>query len=105
MFWRQVVSQSPETAEDKNNPGYRRGWAKIFQMIRAGSSWSGHERNCAYLNTGDGNFANISVASGVDFADDGRGLAFGDWDLDGDGQIDYNEFLTGIYDSRELLTI
>ena len=84
MFWRQVVSQSPETAEDKNNPGYRRGWAKIFQMIRAGSSWSGHERNCAYLNTGDGNFANISVASGVDFADDGRGLAFGDWDLDGD---------------------
>jgi len=78
------VSQSPETSEDKNNPDYRRGWAKIFQMIRSGSSWSGHERNCAYLNTGDGNFANISVASGVDFPDDGRGLAFGDWDHDGD---------------------
>jgi len=78
------VSQSPETSEDENNPGYRRGWAKIFQMIRSGSSWSGHERNCAYLNTGDGNFANISVASGVDFPDDGRGLAFGDWDHDGD---------------------
>ena len=78
------MSQSPETAEDENNPDYRRGWAKIFQMIRSGSSWSGNERNCAYLNTGDGGFANISVASGVDFPDDGRGLAFGDWDHDGD---------------------
>ncbi|MDG2207834.1 MAG: tetratricopeptide repeat protein [Pirellulales bacterium] len=78
------MSQSPERAEDENNPDYRRGWAKIFQMIRSGSSWSGHERNCAYLNTGDGNFANVSVASGVDFPDDGRGLAFGDWDHDGD---------------------
>ncbi len=78
------MSQSPETAEDENNPDYRRGWAKIFQMIRSGSSWSGKERNCAYLNTGDGGFANISVASGVDFPDDGRGLAFGDWDHDGD---------------------
>ena len=78
------MSQSPENSEDKNNPNYRRGWAKIFQMIRSGASWSGHERNCAYLNTGDGGFANISVASGIDFPDDGRGLAFSDWDHDGD---------------------
>jgi tetratricopeptide (TPR) repeat protein/thiol-disulfide isomerase/thioredoxin len=78
------VSQSPESSEDENNPEYRRGWAKIFQMIRSGSSWSGHERNCAYLNTGGGNFANISVASGFDFPDDARGMSFGDWDQDGD---------------------
>ncbi len=78
------MSQSPHSAEDEFNSEYRRAWSKIFQLIRSGASWSGHERNCAYLNTGSGNFANISVSSGLDFPDDGRCLAFSDWDLDGD---------------------
>ena len=49
-----------------------------------GISWSGHERNCCYLNTGDGRFANISAASGLDFMDDARACALVDWDHDGD---------------------
>ena len=49
-----------------------------------GVSWSGHERNCCYLNTGDGRFANISAASGLDFMDDARAYALVDWDHDGD---------------------
>jgi len=47
-------------------------------------SLSGRERHCVYLNTGDGTFANISAGSGLDFPDDGRGMAATDWDFDGD---------------------
>ena len=53
-------------------------------MTSQGVSWSGRERNCAFLNTGRRRFANISAVSGFDFLDDGRGLALCDWDHDGD---------------------
>jgi tetratricopeptide (TPR) repeat protein len=53
-------------------------------LIREGPSWSGRERNCAFLNVGADPFANCSAISGFDFLDDGRGLAVGDWDFDGD---------------------
>ena len=52
-------------------------------MIQAGSSWSGHERNCCFLNTGQTRFADVSASSGLDFADDARGIARIDWDQDG----------------------
>ena len=52
-------------------------------------SWSGRERNCVYLNCGNGHqrvtpFANVSAISGLDFPDDARGMAVVDWDQDGD---------------------
>ncbi|MBI4879214.1 MAG: ASPIC/UnbV domain-containing protein [Planctomycetes bacterium] len=50
----------------------------------SGNSWSGRERNCAYLNLGDGRFADVSAISGLDFLDDGRAAALSDWDGDGD---------------------
>ena len=58
-------------------------------MMREGRSFSSHERNCCYLNTGaaprgGGRFANISAVSGLDFPDDGRAVALVDWDHDGD---------------------
>ena len=58
-------------------------------MMREGRSFSSHERNCVYLNTGaspagGGRFANISAVSGLDFPDDGRAVALVDWDHDGD---------------------
>lgn len=52
--------------------------------MHEGYSWSGHERNCGYLNLGDGRFVDISAAAGLDFLDDGRSLAVCDWDADGD---------------------
>jgi len=55
-----------------------------MKMVRQGLSWSGHERNCCFLNTGAARFANVSAASGLDFDDDGRALAVVDWDHDGD---------------------
>jgi tetratricopeptide (TPR) repeat protein len=55
-----------------------------MKLLREGKSFSGHERNCAFLNCGDGRFANISAVSGFDFDDDARAVANTDWDQDGD---------------------
>ena len=66
---------------------YNQAFAKVLWMLRSGASWSGHERNCAFLNTGDGRFADVSVASGIDFPDDGRALVATDWDQDGDQDL------------------
>ena len=54
------------------------------EMLDDGVSWSGRERNCAFLNTGGERFADVSALSGLDFADDGRAVATVDWDHDGD---------------------
>ena len=56
----------------------------LQDMIRRGHSFSGRERNCCFLNLGDGHFADISAVSGFDFPDDGRAVARVDWDHDGD---------------------
>jgi len=56
----------------------------LHQLIKSGRSFSGRERNCVFLNTGQSRFANLSHCSGLDFPDDGRGVATVDWDQDGD---------------------
>ena len=79
------MSRSPsEDATSEEIRAYDVGWAATNQLIRAGRSFSGRERNCVFLNLGDGGeFADISASSGLDFPDDGRGLALSDWDRDG----------------------
>lgn len=62
---------------------------ELSDMIFGGRSFSGRERHCVFLNTGPGDsgpsrFANASAVSGLDLDDDGRALAFVDWDFDGD---------------------
>ena len=61
-------------------------------MIVEGRSFSGNERNCVFLNTGEataakGRFANVSAVSGLDFPDDARAVALVDWDHDGDEDL------------------
>jgi tetratricopeptide (TPR) repeat protein len=56
----------------------------LYDMVRSGRSFSGHERHCSFLNLGQGEFADISGVSGFDFPDDGRAIAQCDWDFDGD---------------------
>ena len=53
-------------------------------MMDAGRSFSGNERNCFFINLGNGKFADISGLSGLDFPDDGRAISVTDWDNDGD---------------------
>lgn len=62
---------------------YTLGWVATWRMVKEGRSWSGYERNCAYLNTGGPGFADVSAVSGLDFDDDARAVALVDWDFDG----------------------
>ncbi|MFT5049717.1 MAG: thiol-disulfide isomerase/thioredoxin [Chlamydiales bacterium] len=62
---------------------YQDGWAALTELMDAGSSWSGHERNCCLVNVGDGTFCDVSTFSGLDFEDDGRAAVLTDWDRDG----------------------
>ena len=55
-----------------------------MKLLREGRSFSGHERNCVFLNGRGLPFANVSAVSGLDFDDDGRALGVTDWDQDGD---------------------
>ena len=61
----------------------------LAQMLNTGRSFSGRERHCVFLNTGDdegeiARFANVSAVTGLDLPDDGRAVAVVDWDHDGD---------------------
>ncbi len=56
----------------------------MAQLFEEGMSFSGFERDALYLARGDGTYMNVSGVSGLDSISDGRGLAFGDLDNDGD---------------------
>lgn len=85
------MSRSPQALGTGQSPAdYVAGWQATLRLLRQGKSWSGSERNCVFLNTGnsgdggDTRFTDVSAVSGLDFPDDGRGLAVVDWDGDGD---------------------
>jgi tetratricopeptide (TPR) repeat protein len=88
------VSQAPVRAEDHAAHGasYSAGYKIVHEQVDSGVSWSGNERNVAFLNTGCGRaegddtprFADASAAFGFDFEDDARGISSIDWDFDGD---------------------
>ncbi len=65
---------------------YLRAWDALGRLLTNGRSLSGHERNCCFLNTGTGRFANVSAATALDYPDDSRGVGIVDWD--GDGVLD-----------------
>ncbi|HUO33752.1 MAG TPA: tetratricopeptide repeat protein [Candidatus Acidoferrum sp.] len=81
FFWRQVVANSPDNPEPSAK--YEQGWNAINELIRSDSSWSGFERNVCYLNNRDGTFSDVSGTVGLDFVEDGRTVAFADFDHDG----------------------
>ncbi|MEM7383797.1 MAG: CRTAC1 family protein [Verrucomicrobiota bacterium] len=79
------MSPSPEDgAAPARQRQYASGWQQIMERVRNGQSWSGEEKNVAFLNVGDGTFADASGPMGFDHEDDTRGLALTDWDHDGD---------------------
>ena len=71
---------SEKTAPSENNNSQR----QLSEMMDAGRSFSGNERNSCFLNIGNGTFADISGISGLNYPDDGRGISTTDWDNDGD---------------------
>ncbi len=81
FFWRQVVANSPN--ESRPNHQYEQGWNAINELIRSDYSWSGFERNVFCLNNHDGSFSDVSGVVGLDFLQDSRTFALGDFDRDG----------------------
>lgn len=79
------MSRSP-TGKKQQDPqqAYLEGWQQLAERIQRGQSFSGRERNCAFLNTRGVRFADVSAAVGLDFLDDSRAVAISDWDHDGD---------------------
>ena len=77
------MSRSAYGEQDRQSV-YNRSHNHLSDMMRQGRSFSGHERTCCFLNFGRERFATISAISGLDYPDDGRGLALVDWDQDGD---------------------
>jgi len=85
FFWRQVVANSPNAPRPSHE--YEQAWNAINDLIRSDRTWSGFERNVFYVNNRDGTFSDISGISGLDFVEDGRTFALGDFDLDGRPEI------------------
>ena len=71
------MSRSPDTstASKSEVDPYTNSWEAIYNLIDEGKSWSGRERNCAFLNSKGKRFSDISATSGLDFEDDGRAVA------------------------------
>jgi tetratricopeptide (TPR) repeat protein len=74
---------APAAEEDR----YTSAWIGLNKLLRQGFSWSGRERHCAFLNVGDGAFADVAAVIGFDSSDDGRAAALCDWDQDGDTDL------------------
>lgn len=82
------MSSSPSDPADlTGQENYQQAWGRLVGAVRAGESWSGSEVNRFFTNAGNGTFTDTSLGSGLDFADDGRAMAFCDWDRDGDLDI------------------
>jgi tetratricopeptide (TPR) repeat protein len=81
FFWRQVVANSPSEARPSH--AYEQGWNAINELIRSDRTWSGFERNVFYVNNRNGTFSDASGISGLDFLEDSRTFALGDFDRDG----------------------
>ena len=81
FFWRQVVANSPN--EPRPSHEYEQGWNVLNELIRSDRTLSGFERNVFYLNNQDGTFSDVSGIVGLDFVEDSRTFALGDFDQDG----------------------
>lgn len=85
------MSHTRDDVQD-NPQGNDKARNELSVLLDNGASWSAHERNCVFLNTGadaraDGRFASVSAVSGLDFPDDARAVIAVDWDHDGDQDL------------------
>ncbi|MGI8604331.1 MAG: ASPIC/UnbV domain-containing protein [Verrucomicrobiales bacterium] len=88
-MWRRVAQQSPDQP-GSGEMAYKMAYSAISDLLFAGHSLSGHERNSLFLNPGPDakgrprRFANASLSAGFGFDDDTRAVGVVDWDEDGD---------------------
>ena len=79
------MSQAPEadSAPPTSGDAYSEQLGELNSLIASGGSFSGNERNCAFVNVNGQRFATASSALGFDFLDDARSIGMFDWDWDG----------------------
>ncbi len=77
-----MTSQSPAKS-GLPTPEYMNAWMGTRAMLLQGASWSGRERNFAFLNIGGERFVDMSAISAADCIGDGRSMVPVDWDADG----------------------
>ena len=75
---------------EKQGDDYLQAWRALGTILRDGGSWSGHEKNCCFLNTQAETFADVSTLVGLDHDGDSRAVALVDWDQDGDLDLWYS---------------
>lgn len=78
---------APLSTEGAAAAGYREAWRGIARSMESGVSWSGHERNVAWLQGDSGRFVDASAVCGLDQVEDGRVALACDWDGDGDEDL------------------
>jgi len=88
------VAQSPQHSGDLiAGSDYLKSWDALGALIAQGKSFSGRERDCAFLNLGVKakipSFACASGAINLDQTDDSRAIIPVDWDGDGDLDLWY----------------
>jgi len=90
VFWRTVVRQDDEfeaavaNASEGKWQVQTNGLREVLTMLGGGASWSGGERNHLYFGgLPGGQFAEVSVVSGLDDPGDTRAFALIDLDHDG----------------------
>ena len=76
-----MVAKTEDGSDKSEGSSIDIGQRQLTQMMDAGRSFSGNERNCFFVNLGNGRFADISGLSGLDFADDGRAIGLTDWTM------------------------
>lgn len=75
---------APLETEGEKGADYLNAWQTIGRAMEDGTSWSGHERNRAWINLGPDGFVDVSAVAGLDRVEDGRVALRTDWDRDGD---------------------
>ena len=83
------MSKSPLSidATEGEKLKYKQGWRALNRLLHKDKSFSGRERNCAFINCEGKGFADNSAITGFDFPDDARAIVATDWDFDGDLDI------------------
>lgn len=76
---------SASELEEAGNESYQN--EHMAQLFDEGLSFSGFERDALFWSRGDGTYLDISGVSGLDSISDGRGMAYGDLDNDGDADV------------------